>query len=276
MMTQPTDRPSTHPLGTDGDLRRRLLRHHVPLALATAVVLVLLMTLPVFDATRYPHGDITSGKFPKQRRSQATVLRETRPPLSYRQLTVATGYIALPLLGMTLLVGPANLVLRRRNPISNYLSRDVGTWAATASVVHVIFGLHVHGAGRIRDFLNYFVAPDGSPWTNSFGLANWTGLAAVVIAMGLLAISSDAALRKLKSRRWKRLQRLNYALFMLVILHAVFYGALVRLTSPYTRLLGLTVLAVFAGQAIGIWLWRRRYSHLAHVRGLAAPESDHR
>jgi hypothetical protein len=34
-----------------GDLRRRLLRHHVPLALASAVVLVLFMTVPPFDAT---------------------------------------------------------------------------------------------------------------------------------------------------------------------------------------------------------------------------------
>ena len=118
----------------------------------------------------------------------------------------------------------------------------------------------MHGSGRLRDFLNFFVAPDGSLWTNSFGLANWTGLAALVIVVGLLAISSDAALRKLKARPWKRLQRLNYALFALVIAHAFFYGALLRLQSPYTILLGLSVIAVFAGQAVGVWLWRRRYA----------------
>jgi sulfoxide reductase heme-binding subunit YedZ len=328
---QAATRLSNPPLGTSGDLRRRFLRHHVPLALVSAGVLVVFMTLPLFDATTYPHGDLFSAKFPKQRQSNPTgsmdhgaestgpgrhsgdstgsgrhggpstgrkrhggesteTMRhggestgpsshagvspgptrhgadhtgpspeQTRHHRSSRQFTVATGYIALALLALTLLIGPANLLLRRRNPISNYLSRDVGTWAAIASVVHVIFGLHVHGGGRIRDFLNYFVAPDGSLWTNSFGLANWTGLAALVIVVGLLAISSDAALRKLKARPWKRLQRLNYGLFVLVILHAVFYGAVLRLTSPYTLFLGLSVVAVFVGQAVGIWLWRQRY-----------------
>lgn len=179
---------------------------------------------------------------------------------STRQLTLATGYVGLGLLALTLLIGPANLMLRQRNPVSSHLRRDVGTWTAIASVVHVIFGLQVHGGGRISAFLNYFVAADGSPLLNSFGLGNWTGLAALVVVVGLLAISSDAALRKLKAGPWKLLQRLNYALFALVILHAFFYGALLRVTSPFTLLLGLGVIAVFVGQAVGVRLWRRRYA----------------
>jgi sulfoxide reductase heme-binding subunit YedZ len=79
-----------------------------------------------------------------------------------------------------------------------------------------------------------------------------------VIVIGLLAISSDLALRRLKAGRWKWLQRLNYVLFALVVAHAFFYGALLRVTSPFTLLLGLSVLAVFVGQAVGVWLWRRR------------------
>jgi sulfoxide reductase heme-binding subunit YedZ len=177
-----------------------------------------------------------------------------------RQFSFATGYIALGLLALTLLIGPANLLLRRRNPVSNYLRRDVGAWTAIASVVHVIFGLQVHASGRISDFLSYFVAPDGGPWLNSFGLANWAGLAALVIVLGLLALSSDLALQKLNARPWKRLQRLNYALFALVVGHAFFYGALLRTTSPYTLLLGVSVIAVFAGQSAGVCVWRRRYS----------------
>jgi hypothetical protein len=112
------------------------------------------------------------------------------------------------------------------------------------------------GSGSLR-FLGYFVA-GGRPLTNSFGLGNWTGLAALVIVVGLLALSTDGALRELKARRWKRLQRLNYALFALVVLHAYFYGALLRSTSPFTLLLLVIVTAVFLGQATGIWLWRRR------------------
>jgi sulfoxide reductase heme-binding subunit YedZ len=180
--------------------------------------------------------------------------------ISMQQLTVATGYIALGFLALTLLIGPANLLLRRRNPISSYLRRDAGMWTAIFSVVHVIFGFQVHGSLTISGILNYFVAPDGSLLINSFGLGNWTGLAATVIVVGLLALSSDFALRKLKARRWKRIQRLNYALFALVILHAFFYGALLRLESPFTLLLLLSVIAVFVGQAVGVWLWRRRHA----------------
>jgi DMSO/TMAO reductase YedYZ heme-binding membrane subunit len=81
----------------------------------------------------------------------------------------------------------------------------------------------------------------------------------------LLCLSSDAALRKLKAKNWKRLQRLNYALFALVIVHAFFYGALLRETSPYTILLLLSVIAVVVGQAVGVWLFRRRYSRRTPV-----------
>src|SRR5262249_52871166 len=115
--------------------------------------------------------------------------------------------------------------------------------------------------------LDYFFAPDGSPLINSFGLGNWTGLAALVIVAGLLTLSSDFALRKLKAGRWKRLPPVNYALFVLVILHAFFYGALLRTTSPFTFLLGASVIVVFVGQVVGIWLWRRR--HARTTTGLA-------
>jgi sulfoxide reductase heme-binding subunit YedZ len=189
--------------------------------------------------------------------------RSDQPPraaflgLSIRGFTVATGYVATGLLLLTLLIGPANLLLRRRNPVSSYLRRDVGAWAALFSVVHVVYGLQVHK--KLSDFVHYFVTPGGSPLTNSFGLGNWTGLAALVIVAGLLALSNDAALRKLKAKRWKRLQRLNYALFALVIAHAFFYGALLRTDSPYTALLLLGVIAAFVGQAVGYGLYRRRH-----------------
>jgi sulfoxide reductase heme-binding subunit YedZ len=223
------------------------------------LILVLFTTLPTFDATRY-HSlvDVSSGTFPKSREPGMAMevdrnRRETEANFIQRS-TVATGYVALGLLGLTLLIGPANLVLRRRNPISSYLRRDVGTWTAIASLVHVILAFGVNGRGEVLDF---FVR-GGRPLLNSAGLGNWTGLAALVIVVVLLALSTDGALRELKAETWKDLQRLNYALFSLVILHAIFYGALLRMTSPFTLLLILTVIAVVVGQAAGVWLWRRR------------------
>jgi hypothetical protein len=92
------------------------------------------------------------------------------------------------LLGLTQLVGPANLVFRRRTPVSSYLRRDLGTWTVLFSAVHVIFGLQLHSVGGISGYLRYFVAPGGGELLTSFRLGNWTGLAATVIAVGLLAI----------------------------------------------------------------------------------------
>jgi sulfoxide reductase heme-binding subunit YedZ len=280
--TQPATQSSKQlgrPLGTSRDWRRRLLLHHLPLAVASAVVLVLFMGFSTFttgggaqldmdDGGVFPqpmdvggvetgHGNMGDGAD-----QDAGLSFELPNRISMSQLTVATGYVATVLLGTTLLIGPANLLLRRRNPVSTYLARDAGTWAAIFSVAHVILGFQVHGRGAISDVLNYFVR-DGSPLTNSFGLGNWTGLAALVIVVGLFAISTNGSLRELKARRWKNLQRLNYALFALVVLHAFFYGALLRMTSPFTLLLISTVIAVFVGQAVGIWLWRRRHSRAA-------------
>jgi sulfoxide reductase heme-binding subunit YedZ len=304
---------SRQPLGgSSRGWRHRVIRFNMPLALASALVLVVLMTLQRFDANAYPHADLRSGAVPQQRapgqgtptghgsdqapptehgsgqpaptqhrndqaaptehgRDQPAPMEHGRGQptspgtragdsflgLNTRRFTVATGYLATGLLALTLLIGPANLLLRRRNPLSSYLRRDVGTWTAIVSVVHVLYGLQVHG--RLRDALDYFVA-DGSPLTNSFGLGNWTGLAATVIVVGLLALSNDRALRHLKAKPWKRLQRLNYALFALVIAHAFFYGAVVRTTSPYTLLLLLIVLAVLVGQTVGVWCRRRRHT----------------
>ncbi len=127
----------------------------------------------------------------------------------------------------------------------------------------MVVGLQGHSAGALA-FVDFFFA-DGRPLTNSFGLGNWTGLAATVLVVLLLVISTDRYLRALKAKRWKDLQRLNYSLFGLVVLHAVFYGALRRAASPFALVLVVTVIAVLVGQAAGICLWRRN----ARAKGLS-------
>ena len=192
--------------------------------------------------------------------------REENLSRAVQQFTVATGYIGLALLAVTLLLGPANLVLRRRNPVSTYLRRDVGIWTGAFSVLHVVAAVFIHtshGRGFVSSFLHFFIAEDGAPLTNSFGWGNWTGLAATIIALVLLVTSNDATLRALRARRWKWLQRLNYALVALVVVHAFFYGAFLRMNSPFTWLLIVAAIVVALGQAMGVWLWRRRNPPLA-------------
>jgi methionine sulfoxide reductase heme-binding subunit len=280
MSTEPETRSTDQPLGAGRDFRRRFLLHYVPLALTSALALFLFMDLPS-HASMHHHANRLAGTTPQRTEDQAGPeshggdhagfmhhggdhSRQTSDGgRDYQQLVMATGYVALGLLGLTLLIEPANLLLGRRVPISNYLCRDVGTWAAIFSAVHVIaliaaLRTHDNGSGLVASVLHLFVAPDGTLLTNNFGLGNWTGLAALLIVLGLFAISNDFALRKLKAQGWKRLQRLNYVLFGLVILHAFFYGAFLRMASPFTLLLCLIVIAVFAGQAVGIRLWRRK------------------
>src|ERR687891_656870 len=160
-----TARPPARALGAGRGWRRRLLLHHLPLAATSGGLLALLI------AVSPSHG--------------AGFLRQS---------TSATGDVALVLLGLTLVIGPANLVLGRRNPVSSYLRRDVGIWTAIFSVIHVIAAvlIHVsHDSDVIASFVHFFVAEDGRLLTNSFGLGNWTGLAALAIVLGLLATSSD-------------------------------------------------------------------------------------
>lgn len=263
------------PLGAGRQWRRRLVLHHAPLAVVCVILLFVLVGLSPFTSGGDTQLDmLNSAVFPQavdmgnmemgDGGSEATGLSFEFPSrFSMAQWTDATGYVATVFLALTLLMGPANLLLRRRIAVSTYLTRDIGTWAAMLSVLHVVFGLQLHGGGgandAISDILNYFVR-DGSLLINSFGWANWTGLAALVIVVGLFALSNDRSLRELKARRWKNLQRLNYALFALVALHAFFYGALLRATSAFSLVMIGTAITVLVGQAAGIWLWRRRHS----------------
>jgi sulfoxide reductase heme-binding subunit YedZ len=235
--------------------------------------------LPTADSGTIDHGnrgtersDHGRDRTPRQGQEGASLSRLVQ------QLTVATGYVGVVLLAITLLLGPANLLLGRRNPVSSYLRRDVGIWTAIFSAIHVVLAvaIHVsHGSGAIASIQHFFVAEDGKPLTNSFGWGNWTGLAGLLIVLALLATSSDAVLRKMKATAWKWLQRLTYVLFLLVVLHAVFYGALLRMTSPFTRLLVVSGVAVLVGQIVGVWLWRRR--HVSGARPVwAVPRKEQR
>jgi sulfoxide reductase heme-binding subunit YedZ len=255
-----TAAPSSSPLGAGRDWRHRLLRHHLPLAVSSTALVIVFMKLPPFTSKGFTLMDMgASSPFPAKAPYGGPGDGAGRTVES--AFTLATGYVATMLLGLTLLIGPINLLLRRRTPVSTSLARDTGTWAVVASLAHVIVGLKVHGnASELFNYVNYFFVADGTPRTNSFGLGNWVGLAAVVIVVGLLALSNDRSLRELKAKRWKKLQRLNYALFVLVVLHAFFYGALLRLTSPFTIVLIVTVLAVLIGQTVGIRLWRQRHA----------------
>ncbi len=81
--------------------------------------------------------------------------------------------------------------------------------------------------------------------------------AALVIAL-LLALSNDASLRLLGSRRWKFLQRWNYAAIFLVVLHSLGYQITENRQLPYLLLFSVIVGAVLIIQFLGFRRQKRK------------------
>jgi methionine sulfoxide reductase heme-binding subunit len=215
-------------------LRRRLLRHFAPLLALSATLVV--------------------------------ILEQTVAGGAVQRLSIATGYVALALLALTLAVGPVRALTRRRLPLSIDFRRDAGICTAILGLVHVVLGLQVHFGGRIA---SYFLESEAAGGPGAIrldrgGVANWTGLAATILLVLLLALSNDRAIRGLGARRWKRLQRLAYVLLGLVALHTLLYQVLEE------RIAWLIMAgAALSGAAIALQLaglLRRRVADAAPAR----------
>lgn len=212
-------------------MARRLLRHHLPLALLSAVsVAALYFTRTYSD----------------------WVMR----------LSFSTAYPAMILLALTLLSGPWNILRRRGNPVSSDLRRDVGIWAGMLAIAHTAVGQCVHLRGRPWLYYVY------GPWEHGhsiplrhdvFGFANYTGAASVLLVAVLLATSNDWALRRLGTPGWKRLQRWNYAVFALAGAHAMGYLlGIEKQKLPFVLTIAGALAIVAAMQAVGFALRRQR------------------
>lgn len=201
-------------------MRRRLMRHHLVLAVASVAALLLTYAL-------------------------------TRSPNPVFRWSMATAYVGLALLGATLATGPLNALRRRPNPVSTDLRRDIGIWAGVLAIVHFIVGWQVHMPHRYLYWLREVKGGGLAPRTDLFGFANYTGLAAVLVAALLLTLSNDYYLRRLGTPKWKRLQRWNYALFVLVAAHGIAFQVIEKRKLPYVVVLGLLLAATIALQLGG-------------------------
>lgn len=175
------------------------------------------------------------------------------------RLSMATAYTGLLLVGTTLAIGPLHVLRKRPVPIGNTdLRRDIGIWGGIVSLLHVIVGLQVHLGSMVLYFLSQ-VGPDKRLVlrTDAFGFANYTGLVATLVIAMLLALSNDWSLRRLGARKWKSLQRWNYAGFTLIVLHGVVYQVIEKRNLPYPIIFGLMVLLVVAIQ-LTAFMRRRR------------------
>jgi methionine sulfoxide reductase heme-binding subunit len=168
--------------------------------------------------------------------------------------SMASAYAALVMFGSTLIIGPLNVLRERPNPVSTYLRRDIGIWAALLALAHVVFGLQVHMRGRMW---LYFVYPAEESHflpirIDPFGLANYTGLAAMLVLALLLTLSNNTSLRALGTRRWKKLQRWNYGAFALTVVHGIAYQVIERRELLFVASGFAALLTVVTLQAAGL------------------------
>ena len=166
----------------------------------------------------------------------------------------ATAYPALALLTATVLVGPWNLLRRRPNPVSSDLRRDIGIWAGFLGIIHAGVGQFVHLRGR--PWLYYVYGPTEHHHGlrhDLFGLANYTGALGVLLLVALFATSNDLSLRRFGTRKWKQLQRWNYAVFALVAIHSVAFQMVEKQKEPWVITVVLCIAAAVAMQAAGVW-----------------------
>lgn len=158
----------------------------------------------------------------------AAVLYATRPyPDVITRLSFATAYPALILVSVSLAIGPIKCLMGAHRAISLDLRRDVGIWAGILAILHTGIGQCVHLRGRPWLYYIYSareMAKHDFPVRHDlFGFANFTGLAASLILLLLLATSNDISLRRLGIPKWKRLQRWNYVGFGLIAIHTLAY-----------------------------------------------------
>ena len=137
--------------------------------------------------------------------------------------SMATAYVALALFIVTIAFGPYAALRGRRYPVSTDLRRDFGIWSALMAIVHVVVGLQVHLRGKMWEYFVHPVKGALLPRIDPFGAANYTGLAAALIFVVLLATSNDASLRRLGTGRWRSLHALVAWCLVLTLLHAVTY-----------------------------------------------------
>ena len=201
-------------------MRHRLTWHHLPLALACAIALPLIALAVVSGAAAF-------------------------------RWSMATAYVALVLLAVTLCIGPWHVLTARRAPLSSDLRRDFGIWTGLVSLIHVAIGLQVHLGSML---LYFFVATTNGRWTmrvDAFGLTNWVGLGVACVFVLLLALSNDWSLRRLNRMRWKSMQRSVYPAAVLAVLHGVVYQVLEQRSPRWVLVFASIVVFVAVAQLLG-------------------------
>lgn len=178
------------------------------------------------------------------------------------KLSMALAYSAILFLGVTLLIGPFNVLRQRPLPVNSMVRRDIGIWTAVLALGHMSIGMLIHSDGlRLWELFIHQWPTVAHPIPirfNKFGLANFLGLGQGIVLLFLLLISNNRALKKLGLQRWKWGQRLTYIAFFSILAHGFLYQIIEERSQSVVTLF-LTVMGVILLiQILGIFLRVRR------------------
>ncbi len=168
-----------------------------------------------------------------------------------------TGYIGIILIAFSLIIGPANILLKSRYPLSSHFRRDIGIYGGIIALYHSAAGLFVHLRGQMWKYF-FDQNPDGgfALKYDNFRLANYIGLLAALLIILMLITSNDYSVKKLRPMNWKTIQRLAYFMFPMLVAHALFYKLMAKHLNEfyaiYLPLFLIVVLFQLSGMSIKI------------------------
>jgi DMSO/TMAO reductase YedYZ heme-binding membrane subunit len=239
--------------GTNDDRRRAHLverstyRHGLAAAVGLAVVAALYLLLRLTPEVWVDN--------PGRKAASQTWLISTSLALS-----------AVLFLSATLSVGPIR-VLRGQGPAVHLpWRRALGVTGAILAMSHIVVALNVHGS-LWRAWEQFFTGRPtlGDPIVilrGARGYANYLGLLAGGVLLGLAFVSRSAWLRRLSATRWKTAQRATYLALALVALHALLYWRVERRLLLHRALALVPILGAVILQlsAAATYTLRRRRS----------------
>lgn len=174
--------------------------------------------------------------------------------LDRASLTLA--WLCLALFAGALTIGPLHALRTGRLLTNHLLRRDLGIWCALTGLAHlgIAFAISMTPAymQAYIDVAGAWPAPGVRRQLYSWAVIGSLVIAAVFLV--LLALSSNAALRRVGPTWWKRLQRLSYLAFALTVLHSVAFQVIESRSAWLVALLVLLTGAVLATQLAG---WSR-------------------
>ena len=137
----------------------------------------------------------------------------------------AVGDGSLILLYLALAVGPAARFLPQARILLPY-RRELGIWFGIFAITHTIIILDGWVLWDFYMFMGYQYIPaidQTVRMESGFGMANILGLFAVIIALPLMATSTDWATRALGPSAWKFIHYGSYTIFYAVALHTAYF-----------------------------------------------------